>query len=120
MARRSRRVPECGDVVWLNSHPQTGHEQDGRRPALVLSPKAYNRKVGLAIVCPITNRSKGYPFEVEVKGSTRTPRTTGVVLADQVKSMDWRARNAEVKDRVSDEVVEEVRAKLMAIIDSDA
>ena len=64
MARPSRRTPQRGDVIWLNFHPRAGHEQDGRRPALVLSPKAYNRKVGLAIVCPITNRSKGYPFEV--------------------------------------------------------
>lgn len=85
-------VPERGDIVWLTFTPQAGHEQAGRRPALVLSPRAYNGKVGLAIFCPITSQIKGYPFEVAIpQGLT----VNGVVLSDQVKSLDWKARNAE-------------------------
>ena len=83
-----RYVPRRGDIVWLSFTPQAGHEQAGRRPALVLSPSAYNRKVGLALFCPVTSRVKGYPFEVTVpKGLS----VAGVVLADQVKSLDWQA-----------------------------
>ena len=85
-------VPQRGDVVWITLNPQAGHEQAGRRPAVVLSPAAYNSKVGLAILCPITNRVKGYPFEVLIP--TGLP-ATGAILSDQVKSLDWRARNAE-------------------------
>src|SRR5215211_5711072 len=84
-------VPDSGDIVWLTFTPQAGHEQAGRRPALVLSPSAYNGRVGLALLCPITGQVKGYPFEVELpKGLA----VAGVVLADQVKSLDWRARKA--------------------------
>ena len=84
-------VPERGDVVWITLHPQAGHEQAGRRPAVVLSPAAYNAKVGLALLCPITNQVKGYPFEVPLPpGGT----VTGVILSDQVKSLDWRVRDA--------------------------
>src|SRR5215218_2502163 len=90
-------VPDRGDVVWLDFNPQTGHEQAGRRPALVLSPVAYNRKVGLALVCPITSQVKGYPFEVQMPEGTEV---AGVILADQVKSLDWRARRAKVVERV--------------------
>lgn len=85
-------IPERGDVVWISYNPQAGHEQAGRRPALVLSPAAYNAKVGLALLCPITSRAKGYPFEVQLPSGIAV---TGVVLADQVKSLDWRVRNAE-------------------------
>lgn len=88
MVRRTY-VPDRGDAVWLQSNPQAGHGQAGRRPALVLSPAAYNGKVGLAVLCPIASQSKGYPFEVVV--STR--KLTGVVLSDQVKSLDWRVRH---------------------------
>lgn len=85
-------VPERGDIVWLTFTPQAGYEQAGRRPALVLSPRAYNGKVGLAIFCPITSQIKGYPFEVAIpQGLT----VNGVILSDQVKSLDWKARNAE-------------------------
>jgi len=84
-------VPDRDDIVWLQFDPQSGHEQAGRRPALTLSPKAYNQKVGLAIFCPITNQEKGYSFEVKVGGS----KISGVILADQVKSLDWRKREAE-------------------------
>lgn len=91
-ARRDLFVPDRGDAVWLEFTPQAGHEQSGRRPALVLSPRAYNARVGLALVCPITSRAKGYPFEVEVPEGLGI---AGVVLADQVKSLDWVARRAE-------------------------
>ncbi len=85
-------VPDRGDIVWIDFDPQAGHEQAGRRPAMVVSPQSYNQKVGLVLLCPITNQRKGYPFEVPLpKGF----EVTGVVLADQVKSMDWRARHAE-------------------------
>ena len=84
-------VPERGDAVWLDFDPQSGHEQAGRRPAIVLSPRAYNDTVGLAIVCPITNKKKSYPFEVDIPDGSPV---TGVILADQVKSLDWRARKA--------------------------
>jgi mRNA interferase MazF len=84
-------VPKRGDAVWLTFDPQAGHEQAGRRPAVVLSPEAYNAKVGLAILCPITTQKKGYPFEVDIPSGLKV---SGVVLADQVKSLDWRARDA--------------------------
>ena len=85
-------VPNRGDVVWIDFNPQTGHEQAGRRPAIVLSPSAYNGKVGLAILCPITNQAKGYPFEVPIPTGLAVK---GVILADQVKSLDWQSRNAQ-------------------------
>src|SRR4029077_6896441 len=86
-------VPERGDIVWITLNPQAGHEQAGRRPAVVLSPIAYNRKVGLAVFCPITNQIKGYPFEVLIPAGLPV---TGAVLADQVKSLDWGVRKAEL------------------------
>ncbi|MHB8733212.1 MAG: endoribonuclease MazF [bacterium] len=85
-------MPDRGDVVWITLAPQAGHEQAGRRPAVVLSPAAYNGKVGLALLCPITNQVKGYPFEVAIPAGLPI---TGVVLSDQVKSLDWRVRQAE-------------------------
>ena len=99
-------VPARGDVVWLEFDPQAGHEQARRRPALVLSPIAYNRRVGLALVCPITSQVKGYPFEVTLPASSLELR--GVILADQVKSLDWRARQAAHLGRVPDSTVAEV------------
>ena len=84
-------VPEKGDVVWINLDPQAGHEQSGRRPAIILSSLAYNEKIGLAVLCPITSRAKGYPFEVVIPPGLVV---SGVVLSDQVKSVDWKARNA--------------------------
>ena len=84
-------VPQRGDVIWINFNPQVGHEQAGRRPAVVLSPGTYNDRTSLAILCPVTNQVKGYPFEVAVPAGLDV---TGVILADQVKSMDWRSRNA--------------------------
>jgi mRNA interferase MazF len=106
-------IPERGDVIWISFNPQAGHEQAGRRPAVVLSPKAYNGKVGLAILCPITNQAKGYPFEVELSGEIDV---TGVILSDQVKSLDWRVRKAEFKESLPEEVIDEVLAKLGTLL----
>ncbi len=108
-------VPERGDVIWIDMAPQAGHEQAGRRPALVLSPAAYNGKTGLAILCPITNQTKRYPFEVALPADVRA---TGVVLADQVRNLDWRARNASLHSRVPPETVEDVLAKLGTLLGS--
>jgi len=85
-------VPQRGDVVWITLNPQAGHEQAGRRPAVVLSPEAYNARVGLALLCPVTNQIKGYPFEVPVPEGLPL---SGAILADQVRSLDWRVRHAE-------------------------
>ena len=98
-------APDRGDAVWLDCAPQAGHEQDGRRPAIVLSPRAYHERTGLALVCPITRRAKGYPFEVTLPAGFPVE---GVVLADQLKSVDWRARRASVIARMPDEVVRSV------------
>jgi mRNA interferase MazF len=107
----ARYVPEAGDIVWLNFTPRAGHEQAGHRPALVLSPAAYNGKTSLMICCQLTTQIKNYPFEVLIAG---TPQN--VVLADQVKSLDWRARNAARKGAVSLEELADVRAKILALI----
>ncbi len=104
-------VPDAGDIVWLEFDPQAGREQAGRRPAVVLSPASYNGRVGMIVCCPTTTRIKGYPFEVALAG---TPAS--VVLADQVKSQDWRARRAVRKGRVSAAELAEVKAKLLALV----
>ena len=106
-------VPDAGEFVWLTFDPQAGREQAGRRPALVLSPKIYNVRSSLALVCPVTNQAKGYPFEVAVPAGHGA---SGVILADHLKSIDWKARHAERLGRCTDEVVEEVRAKLAALL----
>lgn len=106
----ARYVPQAGDIVWLNIAPQAGHEQAEHRPALVVSPAGYNGKTSLMICCPMTAQIKDYPFEVLVAG---TPPS--VVLADQVKSMDWRVRRAKRKGAVSAEELAEVRAKILAL-----
>ena len=109
----ARFVPERGDIVWLTFDPQAGHEQAGRRPALVLSPAAYNQRAMLALVCPITNQAKGYPFEVALpKRST----VSGVVLADHVKSADWSAQRAQFAMKAPAEVLREVTAKLRPLL----
>ena len=105
------RAPDAGDLVWLEFSPQAGHEHSGRRPALVLSPAGYNSKTGMMVCCPMTTQRKGYPFEVLV---TKDPAS--LVLADQVKSLDWRARRAVRKGRVPSPVLDEVRAKIRALI----
>jgi len=105
-------IPDRGDIVWLQFNPQSGHEQAGRRPALTLSPKAYNQKVGLALFCPITNHEKGYPFEVKIEARL----IQGVILADQVKSLDWRIRNVEFIGKAKPEIVSDVLALLNTLI----
>ena len=99
--------PDRGDIIWLDFNPQAGHEQAGRRPALVISPKIYNSKIGLCLLCPITSKVKGYQFEVVVSGLINIK---GVVLSDQLKSLDWRIRRAEFIAKASPEMVEEVIA----------
>lgn len=106
-------VPDRGDVVWLNFTPQSGHEQAGHRPALVVTPKAYNKKTGLMVCCPITNQVKGYPFEVVIEGNANV---SGAVLSDQLKSLDWQARQAAHKGRVDDAVLREVLGKIAALL----
>lgn len=109
----SRHIPDSGDIVWLDFEPQSGHEQKGRRPALVLSPAAYNKRAGLMVCCPMTTQIKGYPFEVLVEG---TEGRRSVVLSDQVKSLDWQARNAVRKGRASDDELAEVLGKIKALL----
>jgi mRNA interferase MazF len=106
-------APERGDVVWLEFNPQSGREQAGHRPGLVLSPRSYNRKAGLALVCPITSQVKGYPFEVALP---QGPDLRGVVLADQIKCLDWRARHARRIASVPAAVVDEALAKLETLV----
>ncbi len=110
------QIPRRGDLVWLDFTPQAGHEQAGRRPALILSPEDYNRKTGLALACPITNQAKGYPFEVPLPiGLT----ISGVVLSDHVGSIDWRARRAERAGKVDEHILAEVAGKLTTLIGED-
>ncbi len=108
-------VPGRGDIIWVTMAPTKGHEQSGRRPALVVSPAAYNGKVGLAILCPITSRVKGYPFEVQIPD--RLP-VEGVVLSDQVKSLDWRARGAEFVCTLPEDITLVVLQKLDTLVGS--
>ncbi len=105
-------VPDAGDIVWLDFDPQTGHEQAGHRPALILSPAAYNEKVGLAVCCPLSNKAKGYTFEVSVA----IGKTTGVVLSDQVKSLDWRERKAKIKGKATANQLSQVRNNIKALL----
>ncbi|MGH7566892.1 MAG: endoribonuclease MazF [Gemmatimonadota bacterium] len=106
-------VPDRGHIVWLSFDPQAGHEQAGRRPALVLSPRSYNGRVGLALLCPITRSVKGYPFEVTLPEESGVE---GVVLADQVRTLDWRARRAEFSSEAPAGVVSEVLGKVHALL----
>ncbi len=105
-------VPNKGDIVWLEFDPQLGHEQKGKRPALVLSPLAYNEKVGLALFCPITSQEKGYPFEVKISGKT----ICGVVLSDQIKSLDWKSRKAKFAAKAKNSELIEVIEKIKTLI----
>ncbi len=108
-------VPDAGDLVWITLHPTKGHEQDGTRPALVVSPKIYNQKSGLALVCPITSQQKGYPFEVAVE----LPKIAGVVLSDQVRSIDWRERKVRFIARAPKTTLHEVAALIGALVDAN-
>ena len=109
---RNEYIPEKGDLVWLNFNPQSGHEQMGRRPALAISPKDYNKKTSLAIFCPITSKEKGYPFEVKVK----IKKLDGVVLSDQVKSLDWTSREVEYIGKIGNEELDRVIEKIKVLI----
>lgn len=121
-------VPDRGDVIWIEMNPQPGQQPAGQEPAgqepagqeqadgspaLVLSPAAYNRKTSLAVLCPITSQMKGYPFEIELAPAAGV---AGVVLADQVRSLDWRARRAAPQGRLPAAVVDEILAKLAALL----
>ena len=112
----SNYVPDRGHIVWLNFNPQAGHEQAGRRPALVISPKVYNQKVDLAIFCPITSYEKGYPFEVKIPEELQVK---GVVLADHVKNLDWKIRNAKYICNLPTNILIDVLAKLNTLIGID-
>jgi len=105
--------PERGDLVWLEFFPQAGHEQAGRRPAAVLSPKTYNTKVGLFLACPVTSQGKGYPFEVVIPQGLAI---SGVILADQIKSLNWRARKASFICSLPAQALDELLAKASALI----
>ena len=107
----ARYVPDAGDIVWLRFVPQAGHEQSGHRPALVVSPAAYNSKTSLMLCCPMTTKIKGYPFEVLLTGAR-----SGAVLADQVKSLDWVERKAKFKSKASVVELANVRAKIIALV----
>ncbi|MHB8190138.1 MAG: endoribonuclease MazF [Ferrimicrobium sp.] len=106
-----RYVPEAGDIVWMQFDPQAGHEQSGHRPAVVISPSAYNGKTGLMLCCPLTTQIKGYPFEVAIAGIPES-----VALADQIKNLDWIARKARYKGKVSSSELAQIRAKAVALL----
>lgn len=112
----ARYVPDTGHIVWLQFSPHVGHEQSGHRPALVLSPDVYNKKTGLGVFCPITSRIKGYPFEVRLPDSNSV---NGVILADQIRSLDWRARNVQFVEQVSPQIVAEVKTKFSILLAQD-
>lgn len=105
-------IPDEDDIVWLNFTPQSGHEQAGRRPAVVLSPKAYNQRSGLLVCVPISNQIKGYPFEVVLSGNG----ATGAALADQVKNLDWKSRQAERKGQATSTELAEIKARIKALL----
>jgi len=112
----SNYVPDRGDLVWLEFTPQAGSEQRGRRPALVLSPNSYNGKVGLALFCPVTSKIKGYPFEVQLPDGSAVG---GVVLSDQLKSLDWRLRKVKFIERASSDVMAMVTARVLTLLEPD-
>jgi mRNA interferase MazF len=105
-------IPDKGDLVWLNFTPQSGHEQSGRRPAVVISPEEYNGKTGLGIFCPVSSKVKGYPFEVKIKNDL----ISGAVLSDHIKKLDWESRKAEFISKVTETELEEILEKIKALI----
>jgi mRNA interferase MazF len=112
MVKPKKYVPDRGDIVWLDFNPQAGHEQRGRRPALTVSYKEYNGKIGLGLFCPITSKIKGYPFEVEVEDEV----VRGSVLSDQVKSLDWTMRNIEYIGKVDKEKLDDVISNIVILM----
>jgi len=115
MVKNKLYIPDRGDIVWINLNPQKGHEQSGKRPAIVLSPKEYNKKTNLFLVCPITSHIKKYPFEVVVNEE----KIKGVVLSDQMRSMDWKVRKACFIQKISQITIQEIQEKILALIVSD-
>lgn len=111
--KAKKYAPDCGDIVWLHFNPQAGHEQSGRRPALVISPQAYNEKTNLALFCPITSQKKGYPFEVTIPGNLEI---SGVILSDQIKNLDWKTRKAEFICKLPKTELTETLNKLSVLI----
>lgn len=110
----NRYTPDRGDIIWLEFNPQAGHEQAGKRPALVISPKAYNQKTSLSLVCPITSHVKNYPFEVMLPSNLPIQ---GVILADQVKNLDWQVRNAQFVCKIPKSIIEEVTMRIRLLLD---
>ncbi|MGH7494743.1 MAG: endoribonuclease MazF [bacterium] len=113
--KKKSYIPDRGEVIWISLNPQAGHEQSGRRPALVVSPAAYNGKVGLVLLCPITSQIKGYPFEVVIPNGLKV---TGAVLSDQIKNLDWKVRRAEFACKLPEAVTQEVLKKINALLRS--
>ena len=109
---KKKYVPERGDIVWLNFDPQAGHEQKGKRPAVVISPKEYNEKTGLGLFCPITNKIKDYPFEVKIENK----KIIGVVLSDQIKSLDWKIRKIEFITKETTNKINEIIEKIEVLL----
>ena len=109
---RKNYIPERGDIVWLDFNPQSGHEQKGKRPAVVLSPKEYNEKTGLGLFCPITSKVKDYPFEVKIANK----KIAGVVLSDQIKSLDWKTRKIEFITTETVETLKDITDKISALL----
>jgi mRNA interferase MazF len=114
--KKKTYVPQRGDLVWIDFDPQAGHEQSGRRPALVLSPASYNRRVELGIFCPVTSQAKGYAWEVPIPAGLGI---TGVILADQIKSLDWKSRRTLFADKLPRDTLDEVLDKILAVIDPE-
>ena len=114
--KSGKYVPSRGDIVWLSFNPTSGHEQSGRRPGIVISPKEYNEKVGLALCCPITSRIKDYPFEVRIDIKNKIE---GAILSDQLKSLDWRERQAKYIASATKEILDETIEKIKLLINSD-
>ena len=110
-------VPSRGDLIWLQFNPRAGHEQASQRPAVVISPSSYNRRVGLALCCPVTSQVKGYPFEVLLPSGLGVE---GAILSDQIKSLDWRARKARRIGNLPAEVLQETVGKIVALIEPDS
>jgi len=106
-------APSRGEIVWLQFEPQAGHEHSGRRPAVIISPREYNQKVGLCLCCPVTSKAKGYPFEVELPPGMKVE---GVVLCDQLKSLDWKARNARIIGTLPGRSLKEILARILALV----
>jgi len=109
---KKKYSPERGDIVWLNFNPQSGHEQKGKRPAIVISPKEYNEKTGLGLFCPITSKIKNYPFEVKIN----IKKINGVVLSDQIKSLDWETREIEFIAKETYETINEIINKVSILL----